>query len=128
MSRTILKSAKLYSPKYHYSQCVKTGPWYSTSGIVGLDLVENKLVLGGTYCETRQILRLLVAALPDWGLGLEHLTSVRIYTTRMDQFLEINKAWEEVFAAVEPPARTSVGVAALPLGATIEMEFLLYRE
>ena len=44
-------------------------------------------------------------------------------------FSEINKAWEEVFVAgVEPPARTSVGVAALPLGATVEIEFSFYRE
>ena len=128
MSRTILKSAKLYSPKFHYSPCVKTGPWYTLSGMVGIDPAQNKLVLGGPYAEARQILRLLVAALPDWGLGLENLASARIYTTHMDQFLEINKAWEEVFAAIEPPARTSVGVSALPLGATVEMEFQLYRE
>lgn len=128
MTRTILKSANLYAPKFRYSPCVKTGPWYSVSGIVGLDPAQSKLVLGGAYCEAKQILRLLVAALPDWGLGLEHMASARIYTTRMDQFLEINRAWEEAFADVEPPARTSVGVAALPLGATVEMEFMLYRE
>lgn len=128
MSRTILKSANMYAPKFRYSTCVKTGPWYSMAGLVGLDPTQNKLVLGGPYAESRQILKLLAMSLPDWGLGLEHLASARIYTTHMDQFLEINRAWEEVFAAIEPPARTSVGVAALPLGATVEMEFMLYRE
>ena len=71
MSRTILKSANMYAPKFRYSTCVKTGPWYSMAGLVGLDPTQNKLVLGGPYAESRQILKLLATSLPDWGLGLE---------------------------------------------------------
>jgi 2-iminobutanoate/2-iminopropanoate deaminase len=128
MARQILKSSKLYTPKFRYSPCVKTGPWYTMSGMVALDPATNQLVSTGTYGEARQILQLMQAALPDWGLGLEHIAAARIYTTRMDQFPEINRAWEEVFVpSIEPPARTSIGVAALPLGATVEIEFALYK-
>jgi 2-iminobutanoate/2-iminopropanoate deaminase len=129
MPRQILKSSKLYTPKFRYSPCVKTGPWYTMSGMVALDPTTNQLVGTGTYVEARQIMQLMVAALPDWGLTLENIAAARIYTTRMDQFPEINRAWEEVFVpSVEPPARTSIGVAALPLGASVEIEFTLYKE
>jgi 2-iminobutanoate/2-iminopropanoate deaminase len=96
--------------------------------MVALDPATGQLVPGGPYAEAKQILQLLQLGLPDWGLSLEHLVMARIFTTRMDHFMEINKAWEEVFASVDPPARTSIGVAALPLGATVEMEFTLYKE
>lgn len=128
MPREILKSPKLYAPKFRYSPCVKAGPWYAVSGMVALDPATGQLVGGGVYCEAKQILHLVQLGLPDWGLSLEHLVRARIYTTRMDHFPEINKAWEEVFANVEPPARTSIGVAALPLGATVEMEFDLFKD
>jgi 2-iminobutanoate/2-iminopropanoate deaminase len=127
MSREILKSPKLYAPKFRYSPCVKAGPFYAVSGMIALDPAGGQLVPGGVHAEAKQILHLLQLGLPDWGLGLENLVAARIYTTRMDHFAEINKAWEEVFARVEPPARTSIGVAALPLGATVEMEFQLYK-
>jgi 2-iminobutanoate/2-iminopropanoate deaminase len=128
MPRQILKSPKLYAPKFRYSPCVKAGPLHAVSGMVALDPATGQLVPGGPYPEAKQILHLLQLGLPDWGLSLQNLVTARIYTTRMDQFMEINKAWEEVFASVEPPARTSIGVAALPLGATVEMEFTLYKD
>ena len=120
LPRRILKSTKLYTPKFRYSQCVKTGPWYTMSGMVALDPATGHVVMTGPGGEARQILHLMQLALPDWGLTLGDLASARIYTTRLDQFSEINKAWEEVFTAdIEPPARTCVGVAALPIGATV---------
>ncbi|MBX9964218.1 MAG: RidA family protein [Burkholderiales bacterium] len=128
MSRELLRSDKLYKPRYRYTPCVKAGPFYFVSGMIGFDPANGQLVGGGPFCETRQILKLLQLALPDWGLTLEHLVQVRILTTHMDQFPEINRAWEEVFNTVDPPARTSVGVAALPAGAGVEMEFILYKE
>lgn len=128
MPREILRSPRLYAPKFRYSPCVKTGPWYTVSGMVALDPVSGRLVGGGPYEESRHILALLQAGIGDWGLALTDLAQARIYTTRFEQFAEINRAWEEAFAQVEPPARTSVGVAALPLGASVEMEFTFYRE
>jgi 2-iminobutanoate/2-iminopropanoate deaminase len=128
MTRQLLRSAKLYTPRYRYTPCVKTGPFYALSGMIAFDPATGQLVGGGTYYETRQILHLLQLALPDWGLSLDNLVQARIFTTRMDQFPDINRAWEEVFATIDPPARTSIGVAALPVGAAVEMEFSLYKE
>ena len=126
--REILTSPNLPAPKFRYSPLVKCGPFYQTAGMVALDSSGN-LVSGGPETETRQILANLKAALPDFGLELTDLVSATIYTTQFEQFPAINRAWEEVFTEnLEPPARTSIGVAALPIGATVEMEFRLYKE
>jgi 2-iminobutanoate/2-iminopropanoate deaminase len=70
----------------------------------------------------------MISAAREIDLNLLHLTSVNIFTTRFEEFPTINKVWEEFFTSdVPPPARTSVGVAALPLGSTVEMAFRFYR-
>lgn len=127
--RQILSSPRMPLPKFRYSPCVKAGPWYHFAGLVALDLGTGKLVLGDCEVQTRQILRNFSSALPDFGITLDHLVSATIFTTQFDQFPLINKAWEEVFTVDQlPPARSAVGVAALPLGALVEIEFRAYKE
>lgn len=115
------------APRFRYTPCVRTGPFYEFSGMVGL-AGDGRLAVGGVEAETRQILRNLIAAAKELDLTLEHLASVNIFTTRFEEFPLINKVWEEFFTVdMPPPARTSVGVAALPLGAAVEMAFRFYR-
>ncbi|WP_394779869.1 RidA family protein [Undibacterium sp.] len=122
--RITLQSGSIPAPKFHYSPCVKIGSSYQVSGMVALDPASGKLVGGGPAAETACILSNLQRALPDYGLSLDELLIARIYTTRMDAFADINAAWEAVFTGDRvPPARTSVGVSALPLGACVEIEF-----
>jgi 2-iminobutanoate/2-iminopropanoate deaminase len=129
MSLKRLSSPNLPAPRFRYSPMVKAGPFYQMAGMVALDATTGKLASGGPEAETRQILANLKKALPDFGLTLNDLLAATIYTTRFDEFPAINKAWEEVFTEAQPPpARTSIGVAALPLGATVEIEFRLYKE
>jgi 2-iminobutanoate/2-iminopropanoate deaminase len=98
------------------------------AGLVGLDPQTGKLVPGGVEAETRQILANAAAAARDLGLGLTDLVSASVFTTRFDEFPLINKAWESVFTTdLPPPARTAVGVATLPVGAAVEIEFRFYR-
>lgn len=127
MAREIPKLGSLPEPRFRYSPCVKAGPHYQFAGMIGFDPGTGKLAEGGPGAETRRILANFQAGLGDLGLGLDDLVAATIYTTRFDLFPEINAAWEEVFRSVTPPARTAVGVVALPLGATVEMEFRLYR-
>lgn len=115
-------------PKFRYSPCVKTGPFYEISGMIALDPIAGTLVEGGPEAETARILATLRAGLAELGMTWDNVVSARIFTTRFEDFPAINRAWEGVFTAdVAPPARTAVGVSALPLGATVEMEFRLYR-
>jgi 2-iminobutanoate/2-iminopropanoate deaminase len=124
-----LSSDKLPQPRFRYSQCIQAGSYYQIAGLVALDPVTGRLEVGGPGAEARKILGNLVAALPDFSLKLGDMVIARIFTTRFDRFGDINAAWDEVFAPPAPaPARTSVGVDALPLGATVEMEFGFYKE
>jgi 2-iminobutanoate/2-iminopropanoate deaminase len=123
-----LSSANLPAPRFRYSPLVKSGPFYQTAGMIALDKDSGELEAGGAGAETRKILRNLTGALADFGLTLEHLLSATIYTTDFANFPAINDAWETVILADSRlPARTSIGVNALPLGATVEIEFRFYK-
>jgi 2-iminobutanoate/2-iminopropanoate deaminase len=129
MNITAPQSPRLPKPRFLYSPVVKAGPWLIFSGMVALDATSGKLETGGPGSETAKILENLTAALPDFGLSLSNLVQARIYTSRFDEFPAINTEWEKSFASSNrPPARTSVGVAALPLGASVEMEFVFYSD
>ncbi len=124
-----LECPSLTPPKMRYSQVVKAGPHYYCSGMVALDSSTGQLSGKGPGEETAVILANLMLLMEDLGLSLDDLVQARIFTTRFDRFAEINQAWERVFTAGRvPPARTSVGVADLPLGASVEIDFTFYRE
>ena len=107
---------------------MKAGPYYRFAGMIALDPETGALEAGGSGAETAKILENLLAAMPEIGLGLEDMVSATIYTTAFEQFPAINEAWEAVFSeGVRPPARTAIGVHALPLGATVEIAFEFYK-
>jgi 2-iminobutanoate/2-iminopropanoate deaminase len=92
--------------------------------MVGLDPASGDLVAGGAGAETSRILHNLALAATDFGVNLDELLVARIYTARFDEFDAINAVWSEVFGRQDvPPARTAVGVSALPLGAAVEIDF-----
>lgn len=124
-----LASTRLPQPRFRYTPVVQAGPWILFSGMIALDAVTGLLEAGGPGPETAKILSNLSAALPELGLGVEDLASARIYTTRFGEFPAINAAWDAWLADVaRPPTRTSVGVAALPLAASVEIEFSFYSD
>ncbi|NUU04107.1 RidA family protein [Herbaspirillum robiniae] len=123
-NRVCIRSDAIPAPRFRYSPCVQIGPVVQVSGMVALDAATGQLATGGPGAETALILANLQKALPDYDVTLDDLLIARIFTTRFDAFADINAAWEAVFtAATTPPARTTVGVSALPLGATVEIEF-----
>ena len=124
-----LSSPRLPKPRFLYSPVIRAGDWVLFSGMSALDPATGKLEPGGPGAETARILSNLLAALADFGLTPADLASARIFTTRWDEFPAINVAWEKALAGSStPPARTSVGVVALPLDATVEIEFAFYKE
>ena len=119
-------STVLPTPRFRYTPVLAAGPFVFVSGMVGLDAASGRLAEGGTRAEAAQILANLRALLDEQGWSFEQLAVARIYCTDFTAFGEVNAAWEACFpAGVRPPARTSVGVTALPLGAKVEMEFEL---
>lgn len=123
-----LSSENLPAPRFRYSPLVKAGPFFETAGMIALDRVSGELAAGGAGAETAKILANLLAALPDFDLSLADLVSATIYTTDFGEFPAINAAWEAVFEAdTRLPARTALGVSALPLNASVEMRFSFYK-
>ena len=125
--RELIISKKGPQPRFMYTPCVKNGPLGAVSGMVALDPETGKLIDGDVAAQTQRIFDNLYLALADYGFTMQELCLARIYTTCMDQFASINRVWELQFADVAPPARTSVGVSALPLGAQVEIEFMFHR-
>jgi 2-iminobutanoate/2-iminopropanoate deaminase len=124
-----LSSVNLPAPRFRYSPLIKAGPFYKTAGMIALDKDSGELESGGVGAETAKILNNLIQALPDFNLTLDELVSATIYTTQFDQFPAINHAWEAVFTEdVRAPARTALGVSALPLATNVEIEFMFYKD
>lgn len=124
-SRRVVASRVLPAPRFRYTPVLAAGPFVFVSGLIGLDPASGRLAAGGARAEAMQILVNLKAMLDEQGWGLSQLVVARIYCSDFSTFSEVNAAWEECFAETVPPARTSVGVSALPLGAAVEMEFQL---
>ncbi|MBU6256927.1 MAG: RidA family protein [Burkholderiales bacterium] len=125
--RELLTSKRLAAPHFRYTPCVRSGAFGFVSGMVALDPATGALVDGGVAEQTQRIFDNLMLALPDYGFSLEQLCAARVYTTRFDRFADFNEVWERQFARIDPPARTAVGVSALPLGALVEIEFCFHQ-
>ncbi|MGE4529164.1 MAG: Rid family hydrolase, partial [Rhodospirillaceae bacterium] len=91
-----------------------------------LDPATGKLLDGDVGAQTAQCFRNLFAVLKEAGLGAEDVVSCSVYLTDIDDFAAMNAAYERAFT--QPfPARTTIGVAALPLGARVEIGLIAAR-
>jgi 2-iminobutanoate/2-iminopropanoate deaminase len=128
--RKALISQNLPKPAFKYSHLTQVGAHYYMSGLLAQDRQTGALCGETPGEQAVRILENVQVLMAEFALGFEHLAMARIFTTEMDKFAEINAAWEAIFnhIAEVPPARTSIGVAALPLGAKVEIEFTFYKE
>jgi len=104
-----------------YSQAVRLGQWLFLSGQVGLDPATGELVPGGVVPETARALENLRAVLEAAGGSLENVVRTTIYLTDLGDFSRLNEVYARCFRAPYP-ARATVGVAALPRGARVEID------
>ena len=121
--RTVTASRVLPAPRFRYSPVVQAGCFAFVSGLVGLDASTGALAEGGAHGQTAQVLRNLKALAAEQGWSLSQLLVARVYCADTADAAAVNRAWDEAFADVVPPARTFVTVRALPLGALVEIEF-----
>ena len=104
-----------------YSQAVRAGDWLFLSGQIGLDPATGDLVAGGVIAETKRVLANLRAVLEAAGAGLGDVVRTTIYLADLGDFPHVNEIYAGCFE--QPyPARATVGVAALPRGARIEID------
>ena len=107
-----------------YSPAVRAGDWIVLAGQIGLG-PDGKLVSGGVEPEASQVLANIAAVLGDCGAGWADVAKVAIFLTDLGNFGAVNVLYE---GAIGPhrPARSTVGVAALPAGAAVEIECWVY--
>ncbi len=109
-----------------YSQAVVAGPYVFCSGQIPLDPATGELVGGGIEAATRRVLGNLRAVLEAAGTGLERVVKTTVFLTDFTHFAAMNAVYTEFFPG-QPPARSTVGVAALPRGVAIEIEAIALR-
>ncbi|MGH7395531.1 MAG: Rid family detoxifying hydrolase, partial [Candidatus Methylomirabilales bacterium] len=94
-----------------------------TSGQIGIDPATGALVPGGIEAQTRRVLENLKAVLAAAGSSLDRVLRVGVYLTDLGHFQAMNRIFAEYLDS-HRPARSTVGVAALPMGALVEMDMI----
>ena len=112
-------TAPVTTPVGPYSPVVRAGEWLVCSGQVGL--ADGALVVGGVEAEARQALANLSALLEGEGASLAAVVKTTVFLTDVAHFATVNQVYVEAFGD-HRPARSAVVVAALPLGAAVEIE------
>jgi 2-iminobutanoate/2-iminopropanoate deaminase len=104
-----------------YSQAIRAGNLVFCSGQVPLDPATGELVQGDIQRQTRQVMANLEAVLRAASAGFADVVKTTIFLADLGDFARVNAVYAESFQH-EPPARATVQVAALPLGARVEIE------
>ena len=108
-----------------YSPAVRAGDWLALAGQVGIDPATGRMAEGGVADQTRQAMANVAAVLGDCGASLGDVAKTTVFLVDMGDFPVMNEVYAEAFAG-HRPARSTVAVAALPLGARVEVEVWAY--
>ncbi len=109
-----------------YSHAVESGETVYLSGQTPLDPATGNLVADDIEVQTRQCFKNLFNVLASAGLASGDVAKVNVFLTDMRDFPRMNEVYKEQFEAPYP-ARSTIGVAALPLGARVEIEMIARR-
>lgn len=113
----------MIAPIGPYSPVVRAGAWLACSGQLGT--VDGSLVAGGVPAQTDQALANLAVLLAGEGASLNDVVKTTVFLTDMADFPAMNDVYAAAFAG-HRPARSTVAIVALPLGAAVEIEAWAY--
>ena len=116
-------------PVAPFSHAVEADGWVFITGQMPTDPEAPEAPLAeGIEAQTRRVMENLRIILSGIGLGLEHVTMARIYMTQFERDYEaLNSLWPGFFKPGKLPARTTVGVTALAVGALVEIDLIAKR-
>jgi 2-iminobutanoate/2-iminopropanoate deaminase len=106
-----------------YSQAVRSGSFLFCSGQIPLDPKSGQIVAGDITAQTRRVLDNIAAVLRAEGLTFDNVVKTTIFLTNLGDFQKVNEIYGSYFEQ-NPPARSTVQVAALPKGANVEIEVI----
>ncbi len=104
-----------------YSQGIRAGGLVFVSGQLGIDPATGKLCSAEVEAQAERVLENLKAVIEAAGSSLDNVVKTTVYLTDINEFAKVNAVYGRYFQA-PAPARATVQVAALPLGAKIEIE------
>jgi 2-iminobutanoate/2-iminopropanoate deaminase len=107
-----------------YSHAVRSGGLLFCSGQIPIDASSGELIGGGASAQARRCLENLDAVARAAGTTLARAVRITIYMVELGAFAEVNEVCAEFFPE-DPPARATVGVAALPRGAGVEIDAII---
>ena len=124
MSKIAITSPALTPPVGPFSQAIKVGGFIYFSGQIGQDPTTGKLVAGGLTAETERVFENLSAVLRAAGKGFDDVVRAGVYLASISDYAAVNGIYARHFS--QPfPARTAIAVAALPLGASVEIDLVV---
>lgn len=109
-----------------YSPAVIAGEWIFVAGQIPVDPGSGEVVRGSVAEQTHRVLRNLRLVLEAAGADLADVVRTTVYLRDLGDFAAMNAVYAEYFPAA-PPARTTIGVADLPLGVDVEIDAVAYR-
>lgn len=109
-----------------YTQAIRAGDFVFLSGQIGIDPTVGKITASGAADQATQALKNIRAILTAAGLNASHVVKTTIFLANMDDFAKVNDAYGEFFED-DPPARSTVAVAKLPMNALVEIEAIAMR-
>jgi 2-iminobutanoate/2-iminopropanoate deaminase len=109
-----------------YSVAIENGDLVFISGQIPLDAATGKLVEGDISAQAKQSLENLKTILQVAGLGFGHVVKTTIFLTSMADFAAVNEVYK-TYVGEPYPARSTIAVAALPMGAKVEIEMIASR-
>ena len=109
-----------------YSVAIESGDIVFVSGQIPLDSGTGKLVEGDIAAQARQSLENLKTILAAAGLSFAHVVKTTIFLTDMGDFAAVNEVYK-TYVGEPYPARSTIAVAALPMGAKVEIEMTASR-
>ncbi|HUJ24593.1 MAG TPA: RidA family protein [Myxococcales bacterium] len=126
MANQIVSTEKAPKAIGPYSQAVVSGELVFTSGQIPLDPTTQQMVTGDVRAQAERVMENLGAVLAAAGSGFEKVVKATIFLADLNDFATVNEVYGKRFPK-DPPARSTVQVAALPKGARVEIELIARR-
>jgi 2-iminobutanoate/2-iminopropanoate deaminase len=124
MVKTIIKPRGSPAPVGPYNHAVRVGDFLFCSGQIPLD-AQGQLVAGDIRAQTERVLENVRAILSDQGLTFANVVKSTVFMTNLSDFAAMNEVYGKYFTG-DFPARSTVQVAALPRGASVEIEVVAH--
>ena len=105
-----------------YSQAVSAGGFLHTSGQVGINPLTGEMVSSNTKEQCLQVLKNILAILEARNLSLVNIVKLNVFLKDLNDFGDLNDTFVDFFGKTNFPARSTIEVAGLPLGARVEID------